>query len=362
MEKTIKLVFMKVIHLTRSADLPVDRYNLILNLLSSDEDAPIQFRSYLLPLVDFGNKLLLTWEEIFLECCRFRLSHSIPDDDFVFLLTEKNNDKHWFTRINHDILFDGFNHTGLDGFVHTGGFNFDFIETDVYPIAFEIVCLFLFRYMLNYDTNYARISHDKAIGCINDMCINKEDVRWKIKVCDICTSCTSVLIRQMPIEEFDYAVNLIEALRNKMLWRTKVIDDYPLSDMIIEPKNGLIRFPGFRDISIRLSAKFKAVYMLFLNHPEGLDFDDVKLLKNELKTYYFAIKRSKQGKDLDDFINGVVEYDLSEVLSKIRGIFEVNIGPLYDKYAIMGSKGEKRLISIDRNKVQINGDWRSAPL
>ena len=51
--------------------------------------------------IDFPlRELTASWERIFSKCATYRKVHSIPDDEYVILLTDVRNDNNWFAALD----------------------------------------------------------------------------------------------------------------------------------------------------------------------------------------------------------------------------------------------------------------------
>ena len=100
----------------------------------------------------------------------------------------------------------------------------------------------------------------------------------------------------------------------------------------------------------------KAVYLLFLRHPEGIRFKDLPDYQKELATIYLGMKKRTQAKkkvehsivDLTDQTN----HSIIEKCARIRSVFVSAIGEAAaQQYIIQGERGEVRRISLDRSLV-----------
>jgi hypothetical protein len=99
----------------------------------------------------------------------------------------------------------------------------------------------------------------------------------------------------------------------------------------------------------------KAVYILFLRHPEGITFKSLADYKEELKDLYQQIKGSRLGiiaeKSVEDLTNPL-NNSINEKCSRIRAAFlPVVDSTLLEQYIIVGKSGEVKKITLPRDLV-----------
>ena len=110
-----------------------------------------------------------------------------------------------------------------------------------------------------------------------------------------------------------------------------------------------------RGPEIRMRPMSKAVFLLFLRHPEGIAFGQIGRYKAELEGYYRRISRcgtnEEIGRCLDRVLNAASR-DLSVAASRaaeaLAGILEEEYLP---SYVIAGERGGPKRISLDRRLV-----------
>lgn len=113
-----------------------------------------------------------------------------------------------------------------------------------------------------------------------------------------------------------------------------------------------IYLPDYNNIEIDLTPLHKAVYMLFLNHPEGIVLKRLEEYHSELLNYY----GQASGKDdipprMNESVKRLEAYSnyLNTVITKIRKAFEGSFDEhLAKNYIIAGKPGEPYKISLDR--------------
>lgn len=131
-----------------------------------------------------------------------------------------------------------------------------------------------------------------------------------------------------------------------------------LSHLIITKDNRII-LPFF-NVEIKLAPLPKAIYFLFLMHPEGIVFKDLSNYKYELFNVYIKISPAENmcniSKSIERLCNPL-DNSINEKCSRIKEAFlkyfEEDLASIY---YITGNAGEKRFILFDREFVHWNID------
>lgn len=107
---------------------------------------------------------------------------------------------------------------------------------------------------------------------------------------------------------------------------------------------------------VKMEPIHRAVYCLFLMHPEGIRFKELPDYREELAAFYRSMKLSTQARkkveksivDLTD----PLKYSISEKCIRIREKFlEVMNAETARHYIISGERGKARKIRLDRSLV-----------
>lgn len=106
---------------------------------------------------------------------------------------------------------------------------------------------------------------------------------------------------------------------------------------------------------VKMEPIVKAVYLLFLNHPEGIAFKCLPDYRKELADIYQKIKplglTERAIRSIEDVTNPLLN-SINEKCSRIRAIFQTEVDDsLLDHYIIIGKSGEAKKIALPRELV-----------
>jgi len=369
------------IHLIRSAEMDRERFTKVVDLLKA-VPGPMSFEYERDSIVDFDRdevqegyihdrdifekmksarllevreearvefpirELTATWERIFGKCATYRRRHAIPDDAYVILLTDVRNENNWFAALDWN--------TARNGFIHTADWQAYIDCQPAFPIAFEVVALVLQGRIFGDNMQLRQQVHLKPIGCINDMCMHKPEIILKLRTADICVACMQQLGSHMPKPMIRQALDIMESLRIKMLYSQNFRQADEPGRMVVDERMH-IRLPDLGNIEISLRPLEKALYRLFLNHPEGIRRTDLPLHRNELYAIYSHLSnqddKEQQRQRIDDLVS-ILSNSADEKISRIKRVFIDAVGEnLARHYCIAGERGEPYRIAIDRANV-----------
>ena len=106
---------------------------------------------------------------------------------------------------------------------------------------------------------------------------------------------------------------------------------------------------------VKLEPIVKAVYLLYLNHPEGIAFKCLPDYRKELAEIYQKIKpfglNDRAIRSIEDVTNPLLN-SINEKCSRVRAAFMPLVDEsLLDQYIIIGKSGEAKKIDLPRNLV-----------
>jgi hypothetical protein len=368
------------VHLIRSEGFPVEDFNNVVNLLKLQR-GPIEFvpsvpivlpeseheRTYdtlddftkkdAQPMFSKSEKILdrifpltqrtWTWAQLFKVCTDFRKVNNIPTEDHIMLLTEKANDKNWFGCVDASMR---------NYFVHTSDWDlyFDNNADARFPVAYEILVWLMRSLMYNNQQEIIEHVHRSPRGCMMDFCEDKKQIVLKMRTADICPSCTAhISARDLKKTFLKQIFATMDGIRENLLFRQRSI-------LLMEPSKLEIR--GYRkdvfltdlgDLQVNLNPKEKSIFLLYLNHSEGIKRSHLVDHVTELRSYYAMISSATSNEQIDENIQRLVdvtENNMAEVFSRIRNKFRTAIPDLWSNYAIQ-SVGETHKIVLNRELV-----------
>ena len=287
-----------------------------------------------------------TWPTLFGKCASYRQQQRIPKDEFVILLTDIANDKNWFASLDEQMSYNGF--------IHTAEWSHYIDCPAQFPIAYEVIALLLQKFMFSGIQELRTSVHNTPIGCVNDMCFQKKEIILKLRTADICRSCMERIKDLLPAPVIHHALQIMESLRVKMLYAQNFRQESPLSTLKINRHNKLF-LPEFGNIEIKLRPLEKALYYLFLDHPDGIFLSSLSDHRQDLYDIYsrlssMGMMQEMKGR-IDDMTNAL-NNSASEKISRIKRVFEEAIGQeLAKNYCIWGNVGEAKHITLPREKV-----------
>jgi len=142
-----------------------------------------------------------------------------------------------------------------------------------------------------------------------------------------------------------------------------------LSRLLITPKYEII-LPDYENIEIVMYPLPKAVFFLFLNHPEGILFKHLPEYRDELIALYKKVSGRENIKDMEKSINDVVNPTLNSINEKCSRIREAFIKhfdeSLAQNYFITGERATPKKIMLERelvilDKVELKVDVVKTP-
>lgn len=353
-----KLVGMKV-HLIRSNGYPIEDFNNVLNLLNkhrgsiefvpsepvvlpeSEREAIYEtgeefekkiFPSYSTELfslseeshISFPYKAnVLTWDQLFKVCTNFRKTNAISNDEYVILLNDIQNEKNWFASADH---------TMKNMFVQTNDWDWYFGSSvdDRFPISYEIAAWLLRSMMFRSPIEVFENIHKKPRGCMMDFCEDKTQIILKMRTGDLCPDCLNILDkRDVQRNHAKQLFQIMDGLRENIMFRQRSILLRQLSRMEIRGFNNSIYLTDLGDLQINLNPKEKALYLLYLNHPEGIQRSHLVDYREELRTYYGQLSSLATNEMIDLAVNRLVDVrdnNMNEVMARIRSKFRLAVG------------------------------------
>ena len=145
---------------------------------------------------------------------------------------------------------------------------------------------------------------------------------------------------------------------DKTIWRLGFHDDklkhqIKFSRLTIT-KDGTVMLTDYKK-EVRMEPLTKAVYLLFLKHPEGIAFKALPDYRKELAELYTIIKpfglNDRVIKSIEDVTNLLLN-SINEKCSRIKAAFQTEVdASLADQYYVTGKSGEPKRVTLPRKLI-----------
>ena len=151
----------------------------------------------------------------------------------------------------------------------------------------------------------------------------------------------------------DCSPRLVEALKNKgvnTMFIHGIVDEGERLSSLVITKDYRIFLPEYQNREIIMPALPKAVFILFLKHPEGIRFKDLADYHDELLGIYRALNPiggTKRQLQSIQAVTNPMSNSINEKCAQIREAFIKNFDDsLAKNYYITGKKGEPKRIVL----------------
>lgn len=129
-------------------------------------------------------------------------------------------------------------------------------------------------------------------------------------------------------------------------------DSEKLSRLVVT-KDYRILLPDYYNLEIKMEPLVKAVYFLFLKHPEGIMFKHLPDYREELTQIYLRMKPNGMNErtlqSIEDVTNPLLN-SINEKCARIRGSFQFD-DRVAKHYYVDGLRGEPKKIALPRDLV-----------
>ena len=136
----------------------------------------------------------------------------------------------------------------------------------------------------------------------------------------------------------------------------KIIHQEDKLSRIVITKDNRIYLPDYNNIEIKMEPLVKAVYFLFLKHPEGIVFKHLPDYREELTNIYKNLRpwglSEKTLQSIEDVTNPILN-SINEKCARIRSAFVRHFDDhLASNYYITGDRGKEKKIALDSDLVE----------
>ena len=164
------------------------------------------------------------------------------------------------------------------------------------------------------------------------------------------------------LSEVEYKIDLLRRKGISEVVLQKLVMPKPKLSKLVITKDLRIFLPDYDNMEITMEPLVKAVFLLFLKHPEGIMFKELPEYRHELAEIYGRIKGARVSRNLF----GIRSYDksiinatdplnnsINEKCARIRAAFLLKFQEsLAENYFITGKRGEPKMIKLPRNMVE----------
>lgn len=239
-------------------------------------------------IINYDENRNLSFDQLFSICSTYRSMQNIDIEDYVVVITNLSNDQMWFSKYSPE----------RNIFIYGDEWEFYSSGDIKFTLAFQVVSN-IFQSLLNLNLDEYENDpniHDPSIGCINDMCIDKDSIRFKLLSAYICDDCLGKAINenfsQALLSQIDNIINScsdgIKSIRN----RTPQVQP-----SLIEIDSHLNITIGTVKIT-ECSPILRTLFAFFLLHPDGITRSDLMHHEEKLNTLY----RKATGRNEPDYL------------------------------------------------------------
>ncbi len=377
------------VHLIRASGYPLEDFNNVINLLHKHRGSiefvpsepivlpdseiiktfedPSEFEKKEMPRIAFLNnsysadddslsysfphkETVYTWKQLFGICTDFRKENNIPKEDHVMLLTDQSNEHNWFGSYDESLK---------NYFIQTNhwGYFFGNDSDSRFPIAYEVAAWILRSMMFRTQVETLKALHNEPRGCMMDFCIDKSQIILKMRTGDLCQDCMKILTnRDVNRSHARQLFTIMDGIRDNLLFRQRSILLLENSRMEVRGLSKRIFLTDLGDLEINLNPKERALFLLYLNHPEGIMRSHLIDHKVELRTYYAMFSQQPSNELIDEAIDrltNVIDGNMDVIMSRIRRKFKQAVGEQqFEDYSITASQEGTHKIRLNRELVK----------
>jgi hypothetical protein len=177
----------------------------------------------------------------------------------------------------------------------------------------------------------------------------------KLRTADICYVCLEMLKEKgCEMSVVQQVLAIYESVRLRILFSQNFKQNLKPSRLTITSENKIF-LPDYHNIEIKLTPLEKTVFLLFLNHPEGIFLHNLTDHKAEIFNLYGELSGSGILAEIHNRIESLIDVtsnSASEKIAKIKSAFVKAIGKdLAANYFIHGGNAEAKRILLDRNLI-----------
>ena len=177
-----------------------------------------------------------------------------------------------------------------------------------------------------------------------------------MRTADICTSCQAKIEKaHLPYLQIKYTFDIFESIRKQMLLKERYRITKLPGTILIKGRLKHVFIPELGMLKINLTPLERSVYLLFLNHLEGIRMYNISKFKEELSEIVMQLSKYDQLPTIHAGIDSLCQPEsnsLSEKLARIRYKFNKVLGEdMANHYAINGPNGGLKKIGLLKENI-----------
>ena len=137
----------------------------------------------------------------------------------------------------------------------------------------------------------------------------------------------------------------------------ELVEEHPTLSRLVITKDFRFFLPDYNNMEITMSPLPKAVYLLFLKHPEGISFKQLRYYYTELLDIYKQISNRVIESNIESSIRDLTDptkNSINEKCARIREAFLKQFDSAYAQhYYITGKRSEPKKITLPRELVDL---------
>ena len=307
----------------------LDTLNLTSGVLKFIQSSPLTNKQ--LGLIDNSYKTIkgdeiLSFNQLFEICEWYRSNLDIDDDSFVVIITNMNIADEWFSAFR-----------GKNIFIDGKNWNHFTKKDSKFGIAYQVIeNIFQSLINLNIEGVLDELIHQKAIGCINDYCDDKEEITLKLMTAHICPKCmdrANKLITDQSL--LIHIKNSLKTIRNVYELEGENFEEN-LPPVIINEEGKVL----IGNLDLELQEVHKAIYIFFLSNLQGVEKEKVHENANKIFNIYKKVKKRTARKTP---IGNIFGYKINQQINK-NNVYFVDRDEQFDRLSSVRTKIKDRIV------------------
>jgi hypothetical protein len=289
-----------------------------------------------------------SWHDLFSVCNQYRMYNRIPSDEQVFLLTDKKNEENWFGAADERTL--------NNFFVDCSDWHYYFKDFDIrFPVTYCIAGWLMRKVIFSSADEMRDALHLESIGCLMDFCEEKKQIALKMRTADICDTCLSYSEKNDSNRVYmNQLMQIMDGVRSNLMFRDRSKYLHTNSRLEFRGMMHKMYLTDLGDLEVNLNPKERALYLVYLNHPEGISRANLIDFQVELMQYYAFFSNKWDGNQINEavgLLTDALDQNFMQVLSRIRRKFKDTVGEDQSKTYSVESYDGKYKILLDRELV-----------